>query len=579
MSKILTASLLTVALVLSPRFAAANESIETQPMQQGQLVYPVDMNMWSETSRNEAGLAITSLIGTQNLLPAVNPLALSLSNSAMTFSLGGNGQVIIAQDTTSGGSGNTRIMDSCPSQTITIPSNSTGSTRVDLLSIQYNQLATNSHVVPFSNNTTAAVSNALESCLYNYTTNTTSPPSNYVAFAKVSVPNGATTASQATVTYLFPTVASQLNTALGGLVNSIGGLTGAVSLSVGNGLLQTIAGNTITTTLATPVSIANGGNGTGVPTLTAGTNLSSSGSWGSQTLNVVNNPTFSGLVTTSAGITSPSNSNSFGQTGKVTLADDGSNGYFESPGAIFLLANDGGPSQYISLATNGTTSFPGEITTPGSIVAGNGTAPLANVQTGDLAASRSSTTGEMHIGGSSSSGDFDYGVSNSGVFTMSKPLYSNASIVAGDGTAPLATVLSGDLAASRSSTGGKILLGGTSSFGTLDYGLSASGVFSMSAPLINNNGGTYPLVYVGGSQKTSKPIIVAGLSGSISPTSTGTYSFGVTLLSAPTCTASWLANTASNYGPSIQTESTTSVTIYNPNASITEQANVVCVGQ
>lgn len=83
-----------------------------------------------------------------------------------------------------------------------------------------------------------------------------------------------------------------------------GGGTGTASpaLTAGTGLSVSGSFPAQQFALSTPVSTANGGNGTTSPALTAGTNLASSGSWAAQTLNVVNNPTFSGLVTASAGI-------------------------------------------------------------------------------------------------------------------------------------------------------------------------------------------------------------------------------------------------------------------------------------
>lgn len=356
------------ALVLACVFAlsapaSANEAITTQPIAQGQLVVPADIAMWPETSRNETGGAITALLGVQNLLPAVNPLTISLSNSAMTFTVGGGGQAVIAQDSASGGSGNTRYIDSCPATTGTLLANSSGSTRTDLLSIEYvsgnpsfSQSQTNPHAISFSNGTFQTVSNALESCAFNYGTNTTTPPANYVAFARIAVPNGATTASQATITYLFPTVASQLASVMGGVVGSINGVQGAVTLAQGNGILVTTAGNTVTTTLSTPVSVANGGTGTGSPSFASGTNTTVSGSFPFQSVNVVGNPTFSGLVTANAGLTVAGTTT----TSTLNTAAITSSSLIQStnPSAAFAWTNSAGGLAQTALVADGSFKVP-----------------------------------------------------------------------------------------------------------------------------------------------------------------------------------------------------------------------------
>jgi hypothetical protein len=222
-------ALFLVALLYAPALAT-NEAIQTQPNASGQIVTHQDLNMYPESMRNETGLLSTAIVGAQNVLPATNPLSITPSGSAMTFTVGGTGQMVIAQDSAPGGSGNARIIDSCQVQTITIPSNSTGSARTDLLSLQYVQSQASPHSVPFSNGIVQTVYNSLESCRYNYATGTTTPPSGYVAFARITVPNAATNAAQATISYQFPTVRSSLYSVLGGMVTSVNGLQGAVTM-------------------------------------------------------------------------------------------------------------------------------------------------------------------------------------------------------------------------------------------------------------------------------------------------------------------------------------------------------------
>ena len=610
MRKKITTALGVILFAVSSGFAVANEAITTQPIAQGQLVLPGDISMWPETSRNEAGLAITSLIGSQNLLPATNPLTITPSASAMTFGIGGSGQVVIAQDSASGGSGNTRVIDSCPSQTITIPANSTGSTRNDLLSIMYvsgnptyPQSQTNPHSVLFSNNIPATVSNALESCAYQYVTATSTPPAGYIAFATVAVPNGATTASQATVAYLFPTVAAQLTSVLGGLVTSVNAKQGAVTLATGNGLLLTTSGNTITETLSTPVTQANGGNGTSVPTLTPGTNLSSSGSWAAQTLNVVNNPTFSGPV---------SNTNyneAFDIVNGATTTQIGApTGIFVSGvnGNLFGIALKGNTWKE-TLDTSGDMGLSGSLISAGTIVAGAGTAGFT--QTGDLAASQSTSGGALRLGGSTAEGTFDFGINNAVQFTLNAPINvtgkvnANGAVVAYStgGTPPTSVV--GDLVSSINSTTGALLLGGASAVGTIDYGIHTVGDFTLggttnvlgtlnatgningvngsftntlTSGIIDGTGGTFPLVYVGGFQVASKPVVVAG-SLSVPASSAASFPFGYTYTANPFCTATW-ASGAPTATPYISALNTSVVNISNSTGGALT-ANVICVGQ
>jgi hypothetical protein len=261
-------SLVMMLALLAPNAAVAGNSIETQQYTAGQSVQATDLSGDNSAFFNVSGLLSYAMLGTQNAMPNVNPLTATLSGSAMTFTIGGGGQMVLAQDSVGGGSGNPRIIDSCPFQTITIPSNSTGITRTDTLSIQYQEVQTNPHTVPFSNGNETTVYNLLESCTYNYGAATTSPPSGYVAFATFSVPNGATNSAQATVTYLFPTMASQLKSVLGGFTSSVNGIQGPVTLSGGSNILITPSGSNIN-------------------------------------ISVNTTPTFTGLVTASAGIAVP----------------------------------------------------------------------------------------------------------------------------------------------------------------------------------------------------------------------------------------------------------------------------------
>jgi len=64
-----------------------------------------------------------------------------------------------------------------------------------------------------------------------------------------------------------------------------------------SGVLTNCTGLPLTTGITGILPVANGGSGTATPALVQGTNISITGSWPNQTINVVNNPTFTGLVT------------------------------------------------------------------------------------------------------------------------------------------------------------------------------------------------------------------------------------------------------------------------------------------
>lgn len=90
--------------------------------------------------------------------------------------------------------------------------------------------------------------------------------------------------------------------ALTSVAGSGGTITGVIA---GTGLSGGGVSGTVTLSLTTPVSVANGGTGTATPALVAGTNITITGAWPNQTINStagggglpVNNPTFTGIIT------------------------------------------------------------------------------------------------------------------------------------------------------------------------------------------------------------------------------------------------------------------------------------------
>jgi hypothetical protein len=240
----------------------------------GILAQSSDFLQDNDAARNLAGEAITMMLGVTNALPqpgsSYQPLSVALSSTGLTLTLGGIGQAVICQQ---------RICDTISQQTLTIPSNATGNPRVDLIAISYNQGQVNptSREMEALNGskTNVTIYQISETISAQYVTGTTSAPavpSGYVGFATVTVPNGATTASAATVAYLFPTMAALFAAVDTAAVASLNGQTGAVVLVPGTGLA-------ITVSAVGQLTITNSGitslNGTAGPaTLRAGLGMS-----------------------------------------------------------------------------------------------------------------------------------------------------------------------------------------------------------------------------------------------------------------------------------------------------------------
>lgn len=240
--------------------ALAVESVSTQQYAQGQLVYPTDLSGDVEAIRNLVGNGLANVLGATSFLPTLNPLAISLSSSALSLTVGGPGQSVIVLDSVSG---STRVVDSCPATTLSIPSNSTGSTRTDYVWVNYQQATTNPHVVPFSDGTNRTVYNTLESCKFAYATTSTAP-TGFTALARVAVPSGASVGAQATVSYSMFTVAALVQTLANfpaNSVTSLNGKVGAVTLNGSGGTTVTASGNTLTINTASGTTVNGIGGG------------------------------------------------------------------------------------------------------------------------------------------------------------------------------------------------------------------------------------------------------------------------------------------------------------------------------
>ena len=109
------------------------------------------------------------------------------------------------------------------------------------------------------------------------------------------------------------------------------------SASAGNNLSSCTATNTwssVGNNLATPLSVANGGNGTSTPSLVAGTNVTISGSWPNQTINSTATGGTSGNATAIQGTTVASTAPGNNQT---LVYNTSASSYI--PTTIFTLQN------------------------------------------------------------------------------------------------------------------------------------------------------------------------------------------------------------------------------------------------
>ena len=326
------------------------DSIKTQQYQQGQLVSPTDLSSDIEAARDLVTKAFSDVLGATNVLPAINPLAITLSSSAMTFTIGGAGQSIFALDVTSG---NPRIIDSPPLQTFTITPNSTGSARTDYLWVSYYQIPTNPHTVGFSDGSNKTVYQSLEGCQYAYNSSST-PPSGYQLFATLTVPTGATVGTAATVTYQMPTAAARIQALANFPANSVttlNGKVGSVSIAGSGSVTITPSGNSLIISAAAGTSL----NGlVGSVSISAADSSITVTTSGQSVLLRANNPisvsTLNGL-NGAVGLSSPN--------GSIAITQSGNTIYLTNNSTATTLNNLGGainlnsPDSSLTIATSG----------------------------------------------------------------------------------------------------------------------------------------------------------------------------------------------------------------------------------
>jgi hypothetical protein len=284
---------------------------------------------------------IAALTNTNNMSTAT-PLEMILSGSARQGLIGGAGQSVICQG---------YLCDSCAAQTLSILPNTTGSVRTDLIQIQYVQSQGNPHSAGFYGGGSATVYSAYQSAVYGIKTGSTTPDSGWVAFAHLAVPNGFTVGTACTLTYLFPTLSSQL--IAGGIVQSINGHSGALTLQNSDGSIVITYSGGVFTISAPNNGVASLNSETGALSIVAGSGTTVSKPSGSTIAVNVVEPL--GTVHVAQ--------QTFTDTGSpvtATLASlPGSGNVYFVEAFVFGFGLDGGDASKVATLTGTAATWPG----------------------------------------------------------------------------------------------------------------------------------------------------------------------------------------------------------------------------
>ena len=213
----------------------------------GELFLNADLNQDNDATRDLIGAALNALLGVASALPSsgpgYGPCVLVPATNALTVTGGGQGQTLFL---------NGRVVNALAPQTFTIPANSSGVPRTDLIAVQYNPIPTNPQTRAIEAADTSispgTIYSVQEGLSYQYIVGSTAPPVGYTAFAQLVVASGAGVLVAANITYLLPTMASLIGAIVGALVTAINGQTGVLTLANGGGIGIASANGTITLT-------------------------------------------------------------------------------------------------------------------------------------------------------------------------------------------------------------------------------------------------------------------------------------------------------------------------------------------
>lgn len=293
-----------------------------------------------------------------------------------------------------------------------------------------------------------------------------------------------------------------------------------------SGILTNCSGLPLTTGVTGILPVANGGSGTSIPALVQGTNISISGSWPNQTINVINNPTFSGMVTASVGLTANAYSVINGSTGQADVFDITSTGATNN--TVYQRWNSAGVER-LSVGWDsvngigifdrnnaGVTWLKQGGTTAGSVVSKNNTLDDGTTGAGSFAGLLTANAGLTVVGATNIN---NTGTANTAINTVGGTLTIGAtSTFLGNG-------------------GSVAILGGASNSGNFSVLTSVSGTNSMTfgndtGPTTFNTHGTININTSGssainiGTGTYTGPVTVGGNSINITANSTGDIAIG-----------------------------------------------------
>ena len=182
----------------------------------GLLVNNTNMTLDEQNEVNHIGEAVCAILGVPDCLPQYNPCTISPSGLVLTVGgVGGDGspQLLITQG---------RLCDYILPTTFNTPTaTGVGSTRIDLLAVQFTTLSI-SGIVPnqivknsLNVNNSQTIGINYNGVTWDYVVGTPggglpSTPGGFEAFATITMPGGASSVTTSQIAYLFPTVLQQL---------------------------------------------------------------------------------------------------------------------------------------------------------------------------------------------------------------------------------------------------------------------------------------------------------------------------------------------------------------------------------
>lgn len=267
----------------------------------------------------------------------------------------------------------------------------------------------------------------------------------------------------------------------------------------------------------------------------------------------------------------------------VTVQSSTSTGALTLGGSVHSCAIDYGVSLSQELTIPCVTQFGSNVFTSGvlesAIGIASGSSNAGTPTTGQIISAVTTTTGKLILGGTGSTCSLDYNITIGSSDTINCGLNISGSLRAGYTTAPAIT--SGDLGASRSTTTGALVLGGSGSSCTIDYGVSTAGKLSTSCPFLSPTSASVNFnnpVYASGGGLVQQPVTGNAHweigTFNASPFPTTTYFFTTAYGSPPVCMLT-VANGQNTHIAATGTISTTALQIAD---AVDDYVNFMCYG-